>query len=153
MLANINNDALKITLAVHQNLAGSTTLIPIVPLLQITSALQKDNEEQGFSITLRLEFRLSQREKPSVISSSLLRYYASRLRAEREKIIWLKTLSQTETKCQPLLKYHKLLKHESKETWKVISLTSHSVSTKPKIIPTGMCIYTHLDRNIPQSHF
>jgi len=41
MLANINNDALKITLLSHQNLAGNIALVSLVPLVQIIQHTQK----------------------------------------------------------------------------------------------------------------
>lgn len=64
MLANINNDALKLTLSSHQNLAGNTVLISLVPLVQIIQSTQKKkkHEEQGSSTTLCSEYHSSYRE-------------------------------------------------------------------------------------------
>lgn len=44
MLANINNNALKITLSSHQNLARNTALISLVPLVRIIQCAEKKNK-------------------------------------------------------------------------------------------------------------
>jgi len=50
MLANINNDGPKITLASRQDLAGLTAPTPLVPLIWITPAFSEKAMENKTSI-------------------------------------------------------------------------------------------------------
>lgn len=59
MLANINNDGPKITLASHQDLAGLTAPTPLVPLIWITPAFSEKAMENKTSIKWYLEIHFS----------------------------------------------------------------------------------------------